>query len=135
MITIIPIYWMFVVSTRSPVELFGKPDFSPTFFEKIYWKNFTKPFVDGGMAAEPNVNVRVSLFEVSPNPTHDMINAKIVENSFQSANIELRNSKGQMIDSFVTKSRVFQIPVENAGVYHLTMISNGKKSTKQVVVH
>ena len=95
----------------------------------------TKPFVDGGMAAEPNVNVRVSLFEVSPNPTHDMINAKIVENSFQSANIELRNSKGQMIDSFVTKSRVFQIPVENAGVYHLTMISNGKKSTKQVVVH
>ena len=47
MITIIPIYWMIVVSTRSPVELFGKPDFSPTFFEKIYWKNFTKPFVDG----------------------------------------------------------------------------------------
>ena len=26
MITIIPIYWMFVVSTRSPVELFEKPD-------------------------------------------------------------------------------------------------------------
>ena len=47
MITIIPIYWMIVVSTRSPVELFGKPDFSPTFLEKIYWKNFTKPFVDG----------------------------------------------------------------------------------------
>ena len=46
-ITIIPIYWMFVVSTRSPVELFEKPDFSPTFFEKIYWKNFTKPFIDG----------------------------------------------------------------------------------------
>ena len=38
---------MILVSTRSPVELFGKPDFSPTFFEKIYWKNFIKPFVDG----------------------------------------------------------------------------------------
>ncbi len=47
LITIIPIYWMILVSTRSPVELFGKPDFSPTFFEKIYWKNFIKPFVDG----------------------------------------------------------------------------------------
>ena len=40
MITIIPIYWMIVVSTRSPVELFGKPDFSPTFFEKIYFCAF-----------------------------------------------------------------------------------------------
>jgi len=47
LVTIIPIYWMILVSTRSPVELFGKPDFSPTFFEKIYWKNFIKPFVDG----------------------------------------------------------------------------------------
>ena len=45
--TIFPIYWMILVSTRTPVQLFGKPNLSPTFFEKIYWKNYTKPFVDG----------------------------------------------------------------------------------------
>ena len=47
LVTLFPIYWMILVSTRSPVELFGKPDLSPTFFEKIYWKNYTKPFIDG----------------------------------------------------------------------------------------
>jgi len=31
-ITLLPIYWMVLVSTRTPVELFGKPDLSPTFF-------------------------------------------------------------------------------------------------------
>ena len=46
-ITLFPIYWMVLVSTRTPVELFGKPNLYPTFFEKIHWKNFTKPFIDG----------------------------------------------------------------------------------------
>ena len=32
---------------KNSVELFGKPDLSPTFFEKVHWKNFTKPFIDG----------------------------------------------------------------------------------------
>ena len=45
--TLIPIYWMFLVSTKKPVDLFGKPDLSPTFFNGIYWKNYTKPFIDG----------------------------------------------------------------------------------------
>ena len=45
-ITLFPIYWMILVSTRTPVELFGKPDLSPTFFEKVQWKNFTKPFLE-----------------------------------------------------------------------------------------
>ena len=40
LITLFPIYWMVLVSTRTPVELFGKPDLSPTFFQKIHWKNF-----------------------------------------------------------------------------------------------
>ena len=48
LMTLIPIYWMVLVSTKTPVELFGKPDFSPTFFDKIYWKNYTRPFTDGG---------------------------------------------------------------------------------------
>jgi multiple sugar transport system permease protein len=38
---------MILVSTRTPIELYGKPNLSPTFFEKIYWKNYTKPFIDG----------------------------------------------------------------------------------------
>ena len=46
-ITLFPIYWMVLVSTRTPVELFGKPNLSPTFLNKIHWKNFTKPFIDG----------------------------------------------------------------------------------------
>lgn len=46
-ITLFPIYWMILVSTRTSVELYGKPNLSPTFFEKIYWKNYTKPFIDG----------------------------------------------------------------------------------------
>ncbi len=95
----------------------------------------TKPFVDGGINAEPQINDKEPLFQISPNPTHDKINAQIVETSFKIAEIELRNSNGQVVTSFETRSRIFQIPVENAGVYHFTMISNGKKSTKQVVVH
>ena len=46
-ITLFPIYWMILVSTRTPVQLYGKPNLSPTFFEKVYWKNYTKPFIDG----------------------------------------------------------------------------------------
>ena len=46
-ITLFPIYWMILVSTRTPVELYGKPNLSPTFFDKIHWKNYTKPFIDG----------------------------------------------------------------------------------------
>ena len=46
-ITLFPIYWMILVSTRTPVELYGKPNLSPTFIENIYWKNYTKPFIDG----------------------------------------------------------------------------------------
>ncbi len=45
--TLLPVYWIVVVSTRSRVELFGRPNFAPTFLEKIYWKNYVKPFVDG----------------------------------------------------------------------------------------
>jgi len=95
----------------------------------------TKPFVDGGINADTQINDKEPLFQISPNPTHDKINAQIVETSFKIAEIELRNSNGQVVTSFETRSRIFQIPVENAGVYHFTMISNGKKSTKQVVVH
>ena len=32
---------------KKPVDLFGKPDLSPTFFDNIYWKNYTRPFIDG----------------------------------------------------------------------------------------
>ena len=45
--TLLPVYWIVVVSTRSRVELFGRPDFSPTFLQKIHWKNYSKPFLDG----------------------------------------------------------------------------------------
>ena len=45
--TIIPIYWMFLVSTKKPVDLFAKPNLFPTFIKDIYWKNYTKPFIDG----------------------------------------------------------------------------------------
>ena len=37
-ITLFPIYWMVLVSTRTPVELFGKPNLSPTFFKKYIGK-------------------------------------------------------------------------------------------------
>ncbi len=46
-ITLFPIYWMILVSTRTPVQLYGKPNLYPTFLEKIHWKNYTRPFVDG----------------------------------------------------------------------------------------
>lgn len=45
--TLLPVYWIVVVSTRSRVELFGRPNFSPTFLHKIHWKNYSKPFLDG----------------------------------------------------------------------------------------
>lgn len=37
---IVPIYWMFLVSIRSRVELFGSPSFAQT---SIYVENYTKP--------------------------------------------------------------------------------------------
>lgn len=46
-VTLLPIYWLVLVSTRSRVSLFGAPDFSPTFFKGIYKENFTNPFVNG----------------------------------------------------------------------------------------
>jgi glycerol transport system permease protein len=40
LVTLIPIYWMFIVSARSRVELFGRPSFWQTTF---FVENFTKP--------------------------------------------------------------------------------------------
>jgi ABC-type glycerol-3-phosphate transport system permease component len=37
-VTLLPIYWMFVVSAKSRVELFGKPNFIITSF---FWQNYT----------------------------------------------------------------------------------------------
>ncbi len=38
LVTLFPIYWMFVVSAKSRVELFGKPNFIVT---HIFWSNYT----------------------------------------------------------------------------------------------
>lgn len=45
--TLLPIYWMVVVSSRSRVELFGAPNFAPTFFQKVHWENYLDPLVNG----------------------------------------------------------------------------------------
>ena len=37
-VTLFPIYWMFVVSAKSRVELFGKPNF---IVKSIFWQNYT----------------------------------------------------------------------------------------------
>ena len=47
LITLLPIYWLVLVSTRSRVDLFGSPDLSPTFFQGVYTDNFANPFVRG----------------------------------------------------------------------------------------
>ncbi|MER3447904.1 MAG: sugar ABC transporter [Nitrospiraceae bacterium] len=39
--TILPLYWLFLVSVRSRVELFGAPSFIQT---SVYIENYTKPF-------------------------------------------------------------------------------------------
>lgn len=43
LIILVPIYWMFVVSARSRVELFGGPSFIQTTF---FAENYTKPLTD-----------------------------------------------------------------------------------------
>ncbi len=40
--TILPLYWLFLVSIRSRVELFGSPSFIPT---SVYIENYTRPFL------------------------------------------------------------------------------------------
>lgn len=47
-LTLLPIYWMVLVSSKKRIELLsGKPSFAPTFFKSFHWKNFTDPFVNG----------------------------------------------------------------------------------------
>lgn len=46
-ITLLPIYWMVVVSTRTRIELFGAPNFRPTFLRKIHIDNYIGPLIDG----------------------------------------------------------------------------------------
>lgn len=47
-LTLLPIYWIVVVSSRKRIELLsGKPNFAPTFFQNFHWKNYTDPFVNG----------------------------------------------------------------------------------------
>ncbi|MCX5579783.1 carbohydrate ABC transporter permease [Kaistia terrae] len=44
LVTLFPIYWMFIVSAKSRVELFGKPNFIiTTFFSENYIKTLTDP--------------------------------------------------------------------------------------------
>ena len=50
LVTLFPIYWMFVVSAKSRVELFGKPTFIiRTFFSENYTKTLTDPNFQGYM--------------------------------------------------------------------------------------
>ncbi|MEM7128496.1 MAG: carbohydrate ABC transporter permease [Chloroflexota bacterium] len=44
--TLIPIYWMFVVSARSRVELFGRPSLWPMWQTKFFAENYTGPLTD-----------------------------------------------------------------------------------------
>ncbi|MEZ4663899.1 MAG: carbohydrate ABC transporter permease [Caldilineaceae bacterium] len=44
--TLIPIYWLFVVSARSRVELFGRPSFWPLWQTKFFAPNYTEPLTD-----------------------------------------------------------------------------------------
>ena len=46
-ITLLPIYWLIVVSSRTRVELFGGPSLAPTFFERFHVQNFTRPLIEG----------------------------------------------------------------------------------------
>ena len=43
LIVLVPIYWMFIVSARSRVELFARPSFIQTSF---YVENYIKPLTD-----------------------------------------------------------------------------------------
>ena len=43
LVTLFPIYWMFVVSAKSRVELFGTPTF---IIKMFYWKNYTNVLAD-----------------------------------------------------------------------------------------
>jgi len=47
LLTLGPIYWLVLVSTRSRTDLFGAPDLSPTFFQGVFTENFTNPFLRG----------------------------------------------------------------------------------------
>ncbi len=47
LVTLLPIYWLVLVSTRSRVDLFGAPNLSPTFFSGIFTDNFANPFIRG----------------------------------------------------------------------------------------
>ena len=50
LVTLFPIYWMFVVSAKSRVELFGKPTFIiRTFFSENYTNTLTNPAFQGYM--------------------------------------------------------------------------------------
>ena len=50
LVTLFPIYWMFVVSAKSRVELFGSPDFIVTsFFSENYLGTLTNPTFQGYM--------------------------------------------------------------------------------------
>jgi multiple sugar transport system permease protein len=50
LVTLFPIYWMFVVSAKSRVELFGKPTFIiRTFFSENYTNTLTNPSFQGYM--------------------------------------------------------------------------------------
>jgi len=92
------------------------------------------PFLDGGQSSSFEDNENESLFKISPNPTREIIKAQIIDNNFRIGDVELRNSKGQIVTSFETRSMNFDIPVNSPGIYYVSLIFNGKKSTKQVVV-
>lgn len=50
LLTLLPIYWMFVVSARSRVELFGAPSFAQTsFYAENYLKPLSNPTFQGYM--------------------------------------------------------------------------------------
>jgi glycerol transport system permease protein len=47
-LTLLPIYWLILIATRRPIDILnGRPNFIPTFFTSIHWKNFTEPFIKG----------------------------------------------------------------------------------------
>lgn len=47
LVTLLPVYWLVLVSTRTRVDLFGSPNFAPTFLQGVHRPNFVRPFVNG----------------------------------------------------------------------------------------
>ena len=94
---------------------------------------FTNSAGEGNTLSVENLKVS-NAFSVYPNPSNGIIQIKLNDERFQSADIKVTNILGETIQEVKAMQTAEDLTIESPGIYFLTIAKEGLISTEKVIV-